>query len=187
MGDRSIARRYATAFIALAAENRAVDKLGEDLTKALALMDANDGQLYTALSNPVFTSEERKAVLAKVVPMVKLKALTRNMLNLMLDNGRFALLRDVVEVYSEMADDKAGRARVLVETAEPLTPQLESEVRTMLESVTGKTVTIETKVSPELIGGIVARIGSRVYDASIRTRLENVKTALLNASTAADA
>ena len=107
MGDRAIARRYAAAFIALAQETGDVDKLGEDLGRSLELMEANDGQLYRALSNPVFTAEERKGVLAKVAPIIRLLPLTRNLLNLMLDNGRFSLLRDVAAVYSDMADDDA--------------------------------------------------------------------------------
>jgi F-type H+-transporting ATPase subunit delta len=82
--------------------------------------------------------------------------------------------------YRDIADERAGRQRVTVQTAEPLSPQLQAEVRSALESTTGKTVILKTEVHPELIGGLVARVGDIVYDSSIRTRLEQMKLALLN-------
>lgn len=179
MADRAIANRWAKAFIELAQEHRAVDKLGEDLQSALNAMQANNGQLFDALSNPVFTTDERRAVLDAVLPKLRLYSPTRNLLHLLLDKGRFALLPEIDASYHEMADDLAGRTQVTVQTAEPMSPQIEAEVRAAMERVTGLQVTLNTQVRPDLIGGIVARVGSRVYDASLRTRLENVKQALL--------
>jgi F-type H+-transporting ATPase subunit delta len=187
MADRSIARRYARAFIELAEEAGAVEAGGADLDRALAAVRAHDDQLLQPLSNPVFTHEERSGVLQAVVPKLGVGALTRNLLFVLLDKGRFGLLPEVVQVFHEFADEKAGRVRVLVQTAAPLTPQLETEVIAALEKVTGKDVIIETQVDERLIGGIVARVGSVVYDASIRTRIENIKQRLLSTRTPAQA
>ena len=97
----------------------------------------------------------------------------------MLDKGRLSSLPELVEAYREMADAKAGRARVAVETAEPLSAELEAEVRKSLEKVTGKTVILDVSVNTALIGGMVARVGGKVYDASVRARLEQLRQTLL--------
>ena len=86
-----------------------------------------------------------------------------------------------------MADALGGRVRVLVQTAEPLQGAMEAEVRATLEQVTGKQVILQTEIVPELIGGMIARVGSKVYDASIRTRLEHLKLNLITTQTPAEA
>jgi len=184
MAERSLARRYARAFIEIAEESDDVQKLGDELGKALTTMQAHDGMLLGALSNPVYTVAERTRVLEDVLPKMSLSATVQNTLRLMLKNNRMSLLPFVVDEYQRYSDERAGRARVVVETAEPLTPQLEAEVRAALEGVTGKTVLIETHVKPELIGGVVARIGGKVYDASVRNRLQQLKKALLSSEIA---
>ncbi|MBW1878415.1 MAG: ATP synthase F1 subunit delta [Deltaproteobacteria bacterium] len=187
MADRSIARRYARAFFELAEEVDQVAQVGNELTSALDGLRSHDGELFAALSNPVFTLAERRDVLEQVVPRLNVGYLARNLLFVLLEKGRFRLLPEVVELYNGYADEKAGRARVLVETAEPLTPQLETEVIAALQQVTGKHVLIETRVDPSLIGGMIARVGGTVYDASVRTRLQNIKQRLLSAATPAEA
>jgi len=187
MADRSIARHYAQAFIELAEENGEIAQAGKELGQALEALGSHGGELFATLSNPVFTLKERRAVLEAVVPRLKVGHFVRNLLFVLLEKGRFSLLPEVVELYNGYADEKAGRARVLVETAEPLTPQLEAEVIAALQQATGKHVLIETRVDPSLIGGMVARVGGTVYDASLRTRLENIKQRLLSATTPAEA
>lgn len=187
MADRAIARRYATAFIELAAESRQIDALGADLGKALASCRANQGQLLDLLANPVFTLDERGAVLAAVLPRLGLNPLTANLLRLLLDKGRFGLLAEVVEAYEAFADERAGRVRVHVKTAEPLTPQLEAELRMALEKSTGKSVLLASSVDPSLIGGMTATLGDTVYDASARARLERLRQVLLSTQPPAEA
>lgn len=179
MGDRTIARRYATAFIEVAAERDAVDQLLGDLERLAELVVAHDGMLLHVLSNPVFLVEERRNVLVEALKRAKAVSLTRNLAHLMLDKNRLASLPEVLEAYREMADARSGRARVLVETAEALSPQLEAEVRASLEQVTGKKVILDVSVNPDLIGGMVARVGGKVYDASVRARLEQLRQTLL--------
>lgn len=179
MGDRTVARRYATAFLAVAAERDAVDQLLGDLERLSELALAHDGMLLHAMANPVFLLDERRNVLVEVLKRAKAVSLTRNLAHLMLDKGRLSSLPELVEAFREMADDKAGRARVHVETAEALTPELEAEVRKSLEAVTGKSVILDVSVNTDLIGGMVARVGGKVYDASVRARLEQLRQTLL--------
>lgn len=187
MADRSIARRYARAFIELAAEQGVVDRLGDELARAVTAVRSHDDLAFSALCNPVFTLAERRAVLGELLARLGLHPLTANLLRLLLDKGRFSALPDVLEVYVTQADERAGRARVIVETAEPLSAQLEAAVQQALSKSTGKKVVVETRVRPELIGGIVARVGGTVYDASVKHRLEDIRQRLLGSRIPAEA
>ena len=187
MADRSIARRWARAFLDLAAEQGRIDALGAELQSVLATLSSGDGIALRVLSNPVFTQAERRAVLDHLLGQMKLQGTTANLLRLLLDKGRFDQLTAIAELYANMADEAAGRERVIVETAHPLTPQLEAEVRAALEKATGRTVLLDTRVRPELIGGLIARVGSKVYDASVKSRLNDIKNRLIGHQAAADA
>ena len=184
MADLATARRWATAFLDLAAEDNRIDELGAELS---AVREAFAGPGLYALSNPVFTLDERRAALDAILSKGSVGGLTANLLRLMLDKGRFAILGDVVDVYLANADERAGRLRVVVETAFPLTAQLEGEIRAALEKATGRTVVLEPRVDESLIGGLVARVGSRVYDASVRTRLRELQHRLTSSQVPAEA
>ena len=187
MVNRSVARRYARAFLELAAEQGEVAEIDQDLEGASKAFQAEGAPLFAVLANPIFTLQERQAILAEVLPQLGLRPLTRSLLQLILEKGRFSLLHEIAEIYTAYADERAGRARVLVTTAEPLTPQLEAEVRAALEKVTGKEVIMDTRVDPDLIGGMVARVGDKVFDASVHTRLQNIKQRLLGGRAPAEA
>jgi len=185
MGDRTAARRYAKAFIELSESAGNTDRLAGDLSQLAQKVPGTE--LWAALCNPVFTVDERKAVLKAVFPKLGLQPLTENLLSLLLEKGRFTDLPEIASAFNEMADERANRAHVLVETAEPLTAQLEAEIRAALGRVTGKEVILQSVVKPELIGGLVARVGSRVYDASVRSRLEDIRQKLISAQVPAEA
>ena len=187
MADRNIARRYAQAFLATAVEAEVIDVLDADLGRVMEEFGAHDGLLFHTLSNPVFTREERVAVLEEVLPRLEVQSLTANLLRLLLERGRFGLLPEIGRIYSDTVLERAGKVKVQVATAEPLTPALEAEVRLAFEKTTGKTVILETRLDPSLIGGMVARVGGKVYDSSIRSRLDELKHQLITATAPADA
>jgi len=99
---------------------------------------------------------------------------------LLLDRSRIVLLPAIARAYQAMADDHVGRVRAQVTSAEPLTQVALDRVRRSLEQRTGKKVVMETAVDPELIGGLVARVGDLVLDGSVRTQLADLRTKLLN-------
>ena len=131
--------------------------------------------LSDSLCSPVFTSEERAGVLEMLLPRLGLHPLTVNLLRLANDKHRFSVIADIADAFTELADEAAGRVRAEVITAEPMSPQVEAEVRAALERSTGKTIRLTTKVDSSLIGGMIAKIGGTVYDSSIRNRLERLK------------
>ena len=188
MAEIVIARRYAGALMELAREEDAalVDTLNDDLNTAVQVLRLGDNQLLHALCHPGITLAERKGVLNAVLALEKLSlhAFVANILRLMLDKGRFGLVPNMAEAYQELADAHAGRIRALVTTARPLDAALAAEVKAALENSTGKTIIMQTEVDPSLIGGMVAKVDTKVYDASMRSQLHKLKTQLLNAGQA---
>lgn len=178
MIDGSLARRYAKALLELGQEAGKADLYGTQLAAFVALLLANNGQLQGVMSNPSFTAAERKSVLEAVLPQAALEPMMMNFLRLVLEKERFAALPDIAREYRSLADSLANRVRATVITAAPASSALQSEIARALSSATGKTVVVEASVDPSLLGGLVARVGGRVFDASLRTRLESLQVTL---------
>ncbi len=178
MTEGSVSRRYAKALLEIAQESHAVDRFGNDLEKFWRVASLEGNLLGNALSNPVFTLPERKLVLERVLPGLGLDSTVANFLRLLLDKRRMDGLEGIVREYRAFADTEANRVRATVSTATSLDPAGRERVQRALEIATGKSVVLDAKVDSTLIGGMVAQVGSRVYDASIRSRLERLNLLL---------
>lgn len=185
MADTTIARRYASALLDLALQSGELEKVAADLARFGKLLA--DPNLRRTLVTPLFAGEERNRVLDAVLPRLSLHPLAANFLRLLAEKRRFDHVESILDAFARLADDASGRVRVEVATAEPMSPQIEAEVRSTLERGLGRKVLLSATVDPTLIGGMIARVGSKVYDSSLRTRLENLKLSLLNAQTPAQA
>lgn len=183
----TVARRYAQALIEVAGNARTIESVAKALDRFVAATRSGEGELATVLESPVFTADERRLVLDSVIAKLDLHVLAGNLLRLANDKRRMALVPAIARVYRALADERAGRIQVTVQAAEPLSTAFEAEVRAALEKMTGKTVVLTTEVRPELIGGLVARIGDTVYDSSLRTRLEHIKQQLISGQAPAQA
>jgi F-type H+-transporting ATPase subunit delta len=183
MADGSIARRYAKALVALGQEEGGItDALTQELEAAVAALQANNGQLLEALCHPALSPSERKAVLDAVLPKLNIQPLLQNFLKLLLDKQRFAHLPAIAADARRQADELAGRARAVVTTASKLTAAMEKEVKATLEKATGKEILLEAHIDPSLIGGMVAQVGGKVFDASVKTRLSELRQQLLDSN-----
>lgn len=178
MTEGSVPRRYARALFDLGMEAGVPDRLGADLERFVALTRLGDGALGAVMANPVYTTSERAKVLEQVLPRLALHELTVRFLRLLLDKDRMAIVADILREYQAIADRQANRVRASVTTAFELTPAMRDEVARALAAATGKEVVLETTVDPSLLGGIVARVGSTLYDASLRTRLDRLQLSL---------
>ena len=181
MADTNAARRWASALIDLAVEAGAEDAVQRDLNETVEALQSEGGVLLSVLASPVHEIAERKAVLGQVLDKIGVQALTRSFLQLLVDRARVALLPEIATVYRENIDERAGRLRVRVTTVEPLTKAMEKSLAAAFSKATGKTVVLDATIDPSLIGGLVARLGGRVYDASLRTRLDDLKHRLIHA------
>ncbi len=187
MSETAAAQRYARAIVELAVEAGVDEAVHRDLSSVVQAFAAGGGELGAALSSPVFSADERKAVIGAVLAAEGGHALTRNFLSLLADRSRLGLLPEILDIVTTLLDARAGRVRVDVRTVEALSPELAAEIKAAFEKSTGKTVLLETRLDPTLLGGLVARLGGRVYDASLKKRLEDIKHRLIHAQANAEA
>jgi len=187
MRDAGASRRYATALVELAVAASIEESVQAELDAWQALFDGEGRELFGVLCSPVFGTEERHAVLAAVAGTFKGEDLMSRFMRLLIDRDRMALFPDIVRHVTADLDARAGRIRVGVRSAVDLDDGLKAELTAAFEKATGKTVLLESEVDPELLGGLVARIGSKVYDASLRTRLHDLKQRLITAQAPAEA
>lgn len=178
MADAALSRRWARALVELAREDAAVDRIGQDLDTLAQTLDLEGGMLRRALENPGITVTERRGVLDAVLSRLDLHPYVKNFLRLLIDKGRFSALPGIRTEYRSMADELAGRVQATVSSARPLDAAMAEQVRAALRQATGREVIVDFQVDPSLIGGIVAKVGDTVYDASIRARLQAMQKAL---------
>jgi F-type H+-transporting ATPase subunit delta len=179
MANRSLARRYAKALVALGQESGNVAEFAGDLDTFAEVLALGDGELRQALSNPSLTTTERAAVIGAVLGKLKIHTTVGNFLRLLVDKNRFGAFDDIRRSTHEMADELAGRVRATVTTATEISAAMSKSVQAALEQATGKTVVISFQVDKALIGGMVAQVGDISYDASVSARLSAIQQALI--------
>jgi F-type H+-transporting ATPase subunit delta len=175
----SVARRYARALFGIGVDAGKFEALGREIDDFTALLEGSD-ELRHALENPVFAPAEKRKVLENLLPRVAPTPEVQRFVLLLLERRRIVLLPAIARAYRDMTDAHLGRVRAKVTSAEPLAGPALDRVRHALEQRTGKQVIVETAVDPELIGGVVARVGDLVLDGSVRTQLEDLRSKLLN-------
>lgn len=173
----SIARRYAKALFGLANEQGRLEAWSDAL---VALQGAVDGSpdLQDVLSNPIYSKDQRRAIVAKLAAALRLDPEPSNLLFLLGDRNRLGYLAAIVATFRELADAKLGRLRAKVTSATPLDPAAVSAIAERLSHATNAKVLLERAVDPALLGGAIAQVGSIVYDGSIRTQLEDLRRQL---------
>ena len=182
MSNKSLAKRYARALFSIADEENLIEQFNSELDALSEAFSQNDGELLTALTTPVFKLQERKQVATVIAEKMELNRIVQNFLFILLEKDRMALHFDIAQVFQSMADAKAGRVRAQVQTAQALSDAEQNEVRTTLaESIetNPENVVIEFSVNEDLIGGVWAKVGDTTYDATIRTKLQDMKVTLL--------
>jgi F-type H+-transporting ATPase subunit delta len=175
----SLARRYAKALLELGVQQQTFDAFAKELDRVSdAFRTMPD--LRNALENPVFAVEKRRLVLDDVARRLALSKMVRNFVMLLLEKGRIAALPDIARVYRTLVDEHAQRVRATVTSARPLDPVLETRLKAALERQSGKTVILEKKEDPSIVGGLVTQLGDTVYDGSVRTQLQQLREQLLS-------
>jgi F-type H+-transporting ATPase subunit delta len=175
----SIARRYARALFAIGVDQGDFEALGEQL-RTLAAAYSESAELRQTLANPMFTKTVRRSVLESLLPLWAPSERVRSFALLLFEKQRFSELPFIARAYGEMVDERLGRVRAVVKTAQPLGARTLGDIQRGLERRIGKTVILTTEIVPELIGGVVAQVGDLVLDGSVRTRLGAMRKQLLN-------
>jgi F-type H+-transporting ATPase subunit delta len=178
MKNYLIAERYASGLSSAIEDNDALEPAVAALWQFRELYETNH-DFRNVLANPAIDSERRAAVLADVLKALEVPTVVARLAEVLLRRGRISVLPDVAEVFSALADSRLNRLRATVTTAAPISEAEEARLAAVLEAHTGKTIRMECAVDSEILGGVVARMGSEVIDGSVRTRLDNLRTALL--------
>lgn len=176
MIQTSIARRYARALFETVGP--AFERAGAEM-KAIADAMAGDSPLARLFSDPSASRQDRRSVLEGIIEKAGLDPLVGNFLRILDDRNRLLELPSISEAFAALVDEKAGRIRATILSAEPLPPEVIAKLQQALSRATEKTVEIETALDRSLLGGVVAQVGNFVYDGSLRTQLSRLRRDLV--------
>jgi F-type H+-transporting ATPase subunit delta len=173
----SLARRYAKAIFDIGTQQGDLTKLGQDI-RSLAKAMHDSAELGTALTNPAIRRSDRRKVIDGLLQTIGVQTASRNLVYILLDGERMGSLPSISRALDEMIEAKAGRVTAEVVSAKPLDPSQLSQINAVLEKLSGKKVSVTTRQDPELLGGVVAKIGDTVYDGSLRSQLRSLRDEL---------
>ncbi|MFC1867460.1 ATP synthase F1 subunit delta [Thermodesulfobacteriota bacterium] len=174
MSDSRLSKRYARALFGLGQEDGSFKQYGQELKEFTSFFKekADFGQ---AVSNSVFTVEDRQKVLKAALDQSGFSDLVKNFLNLLLDKNRIGAIEVITEHYARLTDEASNIAHAEITTAKPLKKETLDKVVKSLEGLTSKEIKSDLREDPDLIGGIIVKIGDLVLDGSVRAQLEGLK------------
>jgi F-type H+-transporting ATPase subunit delta len=176
-----VAGRYATALFELALENKAVDAVKKDLDQFDALI-ADSADLTRLVRSPVFGVDEQLKALSAILAKAGIGGLAENFLRVITTNRRLFAVRDMIRGYRALVARHKGEVTAHVTVAQKLSDTHLDALKSALKSVTsGKDIDLDIKIDSAIIGGLVVKVGSRMVDSSLRTKLNSIKLAMKEA------
>jgi F-type H+-transporting ATPase subunit delta len=175
-----VSGRYATALFELARDERSIDPVIADLDKFDALLNES-AELKRLVRSPLFAAEVQLKALSAVLDKAGITGIAANFLKALTANRRLFAVSDVIGAFRALVAKFKGEASADVTVAEPLSDKNVDALKQALKSVSGKDVTLNVKVDPSIIGGLVVKLGSRMVDSSLRTKLNSIKNAMKEA------
>ncbi len=177
MTDRPAASRYARALLDVALKESDPQQVERELTSFVDLVRGHD-ELGKVVVNPAIPAPRKRALVAALAAQAGFSTVTAKLLGLLADRDRLALIGDLLEDYRQRLLDHQQVVRAAVTTAVPLAAESAAALAQAFSRVTGQQVQMTTTVDPAVIGGVVARIGSVVYDGSVKRQLERIRETL---------
>lgn len=171
------AGRYATALFELAREEGAIDKVAGDLSTFEGMMNTST-DLVRLVRSPVFSAEDQERALASVVTKAGLSPLSANFFRLLARNRRLFVVGDVIKGFRGLLARHRNETAAEVTSAQPLGDQHLAMLKDTLRASLGRDVQLTTKVDPAILGGLIVKVGSRMIDSSLKTKLNNLKFAM---------
>jgi F-type H+-transporting ATPase subunit delta len=172
-----VAERYATALFELALDAGQLDPVASDLDRFEKLLQSSP-DLVRLVRSPVFTPDDQLKAVSAVLDKAGIGGLVANFIKLTARNRRLFAVPDMIRGYRALLAAHRGEASADVTTAEPLSASQLADLKAALAEKTGKDVRVNAKVDPSLIGGLVVKVGSRMIDTSLKTKLNALKIAL---------
>jgi F-type H+-transporting ATPase subunit delta len=177
MSVTTIARRYGEALADVAVDRNQVDLLEQEVG-AFARLMSDSRELYDLFASPVVSQVDKARVLETIIERTRPGQMTANLLRTLLRHYRLQHLEIIYQQFQREINERRGMVLAEVTTAAPITRAEQEALAGRLREITGKQVQLQFKTDPEIIGGVVTRISSVVYDGSIRTQLQLVKQRL---------
>jgi F-type H+-transporting ATPase subunit delta len=169
--------RYASALFDLASEEKATEQVGRQLAHFGSAIDQSD-DLRRLVRSPVYSSENQIAALDGVAGQLGVSGTALNFLKLVAKNRRLAALPDIIKTYATLLATSKGEIAGEVTSAEPLSAQQLDDLRAALKSSLGRDVALITRVDSSILGGLIVKVGSRMMDNSLKTKLQTLKIAM---------
>jgi F-type H+-transporting ATPase subunit delta len=173
-----IARVYAEALLSAAEDAGQVDAIGAELDALVRDVLQADSGVEAYLASPAVGRRTKTEALERAFAG-RTSPLVHNLLGVLNHNGRLGLVRSIAAVYRDLLDQRAGRVRVKVASAVPLTDDQRARLTATLSARLKKTPVLSVSVDPDLLGGLVVRVGDQVFDTSVRTRLDTLRSHLM--------
>jgi F-type H+-transporting ATPase subunit delta len=175
-----VSGRYATALFELARDERSIDAVKADLDRFEAML-SESADLKRLVRSPVFSADTQSKALAAVLDQAGIAGIAANFLKVLTANRRLFAIGDVIRAFRALVAKFRGEATADVTVAEKLSDKNLDALKTALKSVTGKDVALNVNVDPSIIGGLTVKLGSRMVDSSLRTKLNSIKHAMKEA------
>jgi F-type H+-transporting ATPase subunit delta len=176
-----LARVYAESLLTLAQQENAADTIGDELRGVAVEVVGKNPAVAQFLDSPAVTAKTKLPILGSAFGSTS--DLFKKFLHVLTQNNRLGLLRDIHAAYQTIRDRQAGRVRVVVRSAAALDDKQKGELQQTLASKLGKEPILTVRVEPELLGGLIVQVGDRVYDSSVRTRLDTYRNTLMGTAT----
>jgi F-type H+-transporting ATPase subunit delta len=172
--------RYATALYELAAENQTIDVVGRDLARFRAMLEES-ADLKRLVRSPLFTAEIQIRALSEVLEAAGIAGLARQFILLVAKNRRLFAIDDMITSFAALVARAKGEITADIVAAEKLSAKHLDRLASELKKAMGREVQISTRIDSSLIGGLIVKVGSRMVDASLRTKLQNLRVAMKGA------
>jgi F-type H+-transporting ATPase subunit delta len=176
---QTVARRYATALADVVMQRGEALEVQRELAAWDDMMRSNE-QLHEVFRNPTIPYEQKRKVLDVLIARSRVRIITANFLQVLLQNQRLAELGEVNKRFAQVLDERSGVVSAQVTTVRPVPQSAQDALRAKLTALTGKNVRLSFTTDEEIIGGIVTRIGSTIYDGSVRNQLQQVKEKMIS-------
>ena len=175
-----VAGRYARALFELARDAGSIGPVGDGLARFDAMV-ADSPDLTRLVRSPVFSAEEQTGAITAILDRAGITGLTANFLKLVAAQRRLFAVRDMARAYRTLADEARGVKRAEVTLAEPPSERNLAAIAEALRGVAGADVALDVRVDPSIIGGLRVKLGSRMIDASLKTKLQGIRVAMRQA------
>lgn len=179
MSVETVARRYASALADVVVGKGETEVVKSEL-KSWEEMLGSGSDLQTAFRSPAIQQQNKEKVLETLLEKTRPTPTTANFLRILLRNGRLTELKEINERFDTILSERSGVVAAQITSARPLGEAEKAELKTNLEKLTGRNVSLSFDINEELIGGVITKIGSTVYDGSVKTQLQQLKEQLIN-------